>query len=176
MVEFGEPLEDVIKGLRDVARAHDADGSIVVVGLDGLPHAALTLEVTETGQLVSSPGKIAMMQALAARGIKVSIDDYGTGHATLEYLKLLPSHEVKIDKKFVSAVDRDGPDRILVASTIDVAHNLGRAVVAEGVETEAVRQILADMGCDVVQGFLIGKPIGFPALKSMIEAQKRAAA
>ncbi|WP_162987112.1 EAL domain-containing protein [Sphingomonas paeninsulae] len=132
------------------------------------PHASLTLEITETGQLVSSPLKLAMMKKLSQRGIQVSIDDYGTGNATLEYLKLLPSNEVKIDRRFVFNIVNDQLDRILVESTIDVAHNLGRTVVAEGVESEAVRAALVGMGCDVIQGFLVGKPVDLETLKRRV--------
>jgi EAL domain-containing protein (putative c-di-GMP-specific phosphodiesterase class I)/CHASE2 domain-containing sensor protein len=137
------------------------------------PHAALTLEITETGQLISSPLKLAMMKKLSRRGIQVSIDDYGTGNATLEYLKLLPSNEVKIDRRFVCNIVNDQLDRILVESTIDVAHNLGRTVVAEGVESEEVRAALVSMGCDVIQGFLIGKPVDLATLKQQVGLEGR---
>lgn len=137
------------------------------------PHSSLTLEITETGQLISSPLKLAMMRKLSQRGILVSIDDYGTGNATLEYLKLLPSNEVKIDRRFVFNIVNDQLDRILVESTIDVAHNLGRTVVAEGVESEEVRAALISMGCDVIQGFLIGKPVDLETLTGNILAGRR---
>jgi EAL domain-containing protein (putative c-di-GMP-specific phosphodiesterase class I)/CHASE2 domain-containing sensor protein len=140
------------------------------------PHASLTVEITETGQIASSPPKLAMMAELASRGIRVSIDDYGTGNATLEYLKLLPSDEVKIDRQFVANVASDELDRILVESTIAVAHNLGRTVVAEGVETEAVRNILIAMGCDVIQGYLVGQPVDLPNLQRRVERERRRAA
>jgi EAL domain-containing protein (putative c-di-GMP-specific phosphodiesterase class I)/CHASE2 domain-containing sensor protein len=137
------------------------------------PHASLTLEITETGQLISSPLKLAMMKKLSQRGIQVSIDDYGTGNATLEYLKLLPSNEVKIDRRFVFNIANDQLDRILVESTIDVAHNLGRTVVAEGVESEDVRAALISMGCDVIQGFLVGKPVDLETLTDRIRAGRQ---
>jgi EAL domain-containing protein (putative c-di-GMP-specific phosphodiesterase class I)/CHASE2 domain-containing sensor protein len=144
-----------------------------VLARHDFPHASLTLEITETGQLVSSPIKLAMMKKLALCGVQVSIDDYGTGNATLEYLKLLPSNEVKIDRRFVVNIVSDHLDRILVESTIDVAHNLGRSVVAEGVESEDVRAALIAMGCDVIQGYLVGKPVDLLTLKRRVQSERR---
>jgi diguanylate cyclase len=141
----------------------------------GLPTDRLTLEVTETGQLASHPQKIAMMQALSERGIQMSIDDYGTGNATLEYLKVIPFDEVKIDRKFVAALDQSEADFILVRSTIDMAHSLGRRVVAEGIESEIVFDVLAELGCDVAQGFLIGRPVDLATLSTRLLSGRQTA-
>lgn len=137
------------------------------------PAAKLTLEITETGKLDRGGSSIAMMRALADHGIRVSIDDYGTGNATLDYLKILPAHEVKIDKQFVADIDSNPEDLILVGSTIEMVHSLGRKVVAEGVETAAVLHALARLGCDTVQGYLIGRPVVFATLAQQILAQDR---
>jgi diguanylate cyclase len=136
----------------------------------------LTLEITETGKLDRKGSSMATMRALAAHGINVSIDDYGTGNATLDYLKILPSNEVKIDRRFVADINRSEQDRILVSSTIEMAHSLGRIVVAEGVETQDVLNTLGELGCDVAQGYLIGRPVEFARLANdLAPAQRRAA-
>lgn len=135
-----------------------------------VPRAKLTLEITETGELLSTPAKIAMMEKLAATGVQISIDDYGTGNATLEYLSRLPSQEVKIDRTFISDLDRNAQNLILVRSTLEMAHNLGRRVVAEGVENEAVMRLLRELGCDIAQGYLIGKPLPCTQLSAMLSA------
>ncbi len=121
----------------------------------------LTLEVTETGNLDRHGPSIAMMENLVAHGIHVSIDDYGTGNATLDYLKILPSDEVKIDRQFIANIENNPKDRILVKSTIDMVHTLGRKVVAEGVETQSVLDALTALGCDTAQGYLIGIPVPY---------------
>lgn len=137
------------------------------------PASKLILEITETGKLDRNGPGIAMMRALVDHGILVSIDDYGTGNATLDYLKILPSHEVKIDKQFIADIDMNPDDLILVSSTIEMVHSLGRKVVAEGVETPAILHALARLGCDTVQGYLIGKPVVFATLAEQILSQNR---
>jgi len=137
------------------------------------PASKLILEITETGKLDRNGSGIAMMRSLVEHGVRVSIDDYGTGNATLDYLKILPSHEVKIDKQFVADIDTNPEDLILVGSTIEMIHSLGRKVVAEGVETPAILHALARLGCDMVQGYLIGKPMRLPELIDQIFSHQR---
>lgn len=119
----------------------------------------LTLEVTETSTLGSAADQIANLQRLADMGVELSIDDYGTGFSTLEYLRRIPASEIKIDRSFVSMLNNSQSDRIMVNSTIQLAHSLGRKVVAEGVENEATFQELKRMHCDIVQGYHIGRPV-----------------
>lgn len=119
----------------------------------------LTLEVTESATLADPEQAIAALERIAARGIKISIDDYGTGQSTLTYLKRLPAREIKIDKSFVLGLETSRSDQAMVRSTVQLAHELGFAVVAEGVETAGVLAVLADMGCDTAQGWHVGKPI-----------------
>jgi diguanylate cyclase len=123
------------------------------------PPENLVLEITETAQLARNRTAISMMEGLRTLGVRLSVDDYGTGNATMDYLKLVPSDEVKIDKIFVVDIDRNKQDRIMVQSTIELVHALGRKVVAEGVETLAAKQQLAALGCDMIQGYLVGKPM-----------------
>jgi len=107
------------------------------------------------------PGAESMktLEALRALGVKISVDDYGTGHSTLEYLRAIPSDEIKIDRAFVANVAHNANDRLLVESTIRLAHSLGRLVVAEGIEDDATLQILTELNCDLAQGYLIGRPM-----------------
>jgi EAL domain-containing protein (putative c-di-GMP-specific phosphodiesterase class I)/GGDEF domain-containing protein len=125
---------------------------------------SLTLEVTESAIIGSRDTAISVLTALRERGIRLSVDDYGTGQSTLSYLKQLPVHELKIDKSFVTALCANENDRIMVRSTINLAHELGLRVVAEGVEDEATLQLLRSMGCDYAQGYLVGKPMSFEEL------------
>jgi EAL domain-containing protein (putative c-di-GMP-specific phosphodiesterase class I)/CHASE2 domain-containing sensor protein len=119
----------------------------------------LTLEVTETSTLGSGAAQIANLQRLSDMGVQLSIDDYGTGFSTLEYLKRIPASEIKIDRSFVSMLNKSQSDRIMVNSTIQLAHSLGRKVVAEGVENEDILTELKRMRCDIVQGFHTGRPV-----------------
>jgi EAL domain-containing protein (putative c-di-GMP-specific phosphodiesterase class I) len=101
----------------------------------------------------------ATLDHLAASGFKLSIDDFGTGYSSLAYLKRLPVNELKIDKSFVMGMEKDASDAKIVRSTIDLAHNLGLTVVAEGVENAEIYRQLADLGCDEAQGYFMGKPM-----------------
>jgi EAL domain-containing protein (putative c-di-GMP-specific phosphodiesterase class I)/CHASE2 domain-containing sensor protein len=137
-----------------------------------LPPECLTLEVTETATLARAEADLAPLHRLRARGIQISIDDYGTGLSTLDYIKRLPASEIKIDKSFVQAVGKSQSDRLMVHSTIQLAHSLGHKVVAEGVEDMATFETLAGMGCDIVQGFYFAKPMTFKHLTPFIPGWK----
>lgn len=130
----------------------------------GVPPAKLTLEVTETSTMGSAEEALANLHRLAALGVKLSIDDYGTGFSTLEYLRRIPASELKIDRSFISMLHKSQSDRIMVNSTIQLAHSLGRKVVAEGVENEEILAELQRMGCDLVQGYHLGRPMPLPQL------------
>lgn len=119
----------------------------------------ITLEVTESATLDGAETAIAVLERMRALGARVSIDDYGTGNATLSYLKSFPTDEIKIDKSFVTAIETNASDRILVRSTIELAHELGLAVVAEGVEDASCLNLLRSYGCDIAQGWTIGRPM-----------------
>ncbi len=119
----------------------------------------LTLEITETAVMVDPARALAALLSLREMGVKLSIDDFGTGYSSLSYLKQLPVNELKIDKSFVLGMAVDDNDSVIVRSTIDLAHNIGLAVVAEGVEDKATYDLLARLGCDVAQGYYISRPI-----------------
>jgi diguanylate cyclase len=125
----------------------------------GVEPGLLTLEVTETSTLGTAADQIANLQRLSDLGVQLSIDDYGTGFSTLEYLRRIPASEIKIDRSFISMLNNSQSDRIMVNSTIQLAHSLGRKVVAEGVENEDILQELKRMRCDIVQGYHTGRPI-----------------
>ncbi len=130
----------------------------------GLPPERLTLEVTESAALTTDRTSIRTLEEVGSLGINVSIDDYGTGFSTLEYFKKIPATEVKIDRSFIASIDSNAGDRLMVQSTIELAHSLGRTVVAEGVETHAILAELTNLGCDKIQGYLIGRPMKLAAL------------
>jgi len=128
--------------------------------------ADLCFEITETAVIDNPEIALGIIDRFAAAGIGVSIDDYGSGLSSLAYLKRIKADELKIDKAFVLSLDESSRDALLVKSTIDLAHSLGLKVVAEGVETPTALALLRGMGCDVAQGYLIGKPV---ALQDLVE-------
>lgn len=119
-----------------------------------------TFEITESAILDDPSHAIENLKHLRALGSRIAIDDYGTGYSSLAYLRHLPVHELKIDKTFVLGMARDRGDAVIVRSTIDLAHNMGLAVVAEGVEDEATFEQLRALGCDMAQGYWLSRPLG----------------
>ncbi len=121
--------------------------------------AMLTLEITESSLLIDAPRARATINQLHDVGVHLSIDDFGTGYSSLSYLRRLPVGELKVDQSFVANVLLDEQDEVIVRSTIDLGHNLGLVVVAEGVENNEVLERLRVFGCDVAQGFCISRPL-----------------
>jgi EAL domain-containing protein (putative c-di-GMP-specific phosphodiesterase class I)/CHASE2 domain-containing sensor protein len=142
-----------------------------LLSVHGLKPDKLTLELTETEALHGSDGGIAVLDALHARGVRIAIDDYGTGLSTLDYLKKVPADEIKIDQSFIKAMRVNRSDLIMVQSTIALAHSLGRTVVAEGVEDRDLLDQLAQMQCDVAQGYAIGRPMGVRELVQRLQVR-----
>jgi diguanylate cyclase (GGDEF)-like protein len=124
----------------------------------GLPGELLCIEITEHTLMEDPLTAIEALHRIRALGVRTSIDDYGTGYSSMTYLKTLPVDELKIDRSFVADMTADPRSHALVASTIDLGHNLGLTVVAEGVEDEATAEALRGLGCDVAQGYHFGKP------------------
>lgn len=124
-----------------------------------LPPSTVWLEITESAIMDDPVRAEQTLAALDALGVRLSIDDFGTGYSSLAYLKRLPVDELKIDKSFVLTMDRDASDATIVRSTVELGHNLGLSVVAEGVDSERTLALLREWGCDVAQGFLICKPL-----------------
>ncbi|HEY8606505.1 MAG TPA: EAL domain-containing protein [Noviherbaspirillum sp.] len=124
-----------------------------------LPPASFCLEITESAIMDDPVRAEKTLDALHAMGADLSIDDFGTGYSSLAYLKRLPVQELKIDKSFVLKMENDADDAKIVRSTVDLGHNLGLKVVAEGVETLGAWHLLAAIGCDQGQGYFISRPI-----------------
>ena len=125
----------------------------------GVPASAFCLEITESAIMDDPQRAEAMLNRLSEQGFKLSIDDFGTGYSSLAYLKRLPVDELKIDKSFVMGMETGEDDAMIVRSTIDLAHNLGLTVVAEGVETAAIQDRLRALACDEAQGYHIARPL-----------------
>jgi diguanylate cyclase (GGDEF)-like protein len=123
-----------------------------------MPPDRLIVEVTESAAMADPHRAVAVLAALRATGVGVSVDDFGTGNASIEYLAKLPATEIKIDRSFITDMLEDSRAEAIVRSTIDLARNLGLTIVAEGIETEAVLNHLIGLGCDTGQGYLISRP------------------
>ena len=141
-----------------------------IVRRRGIDCRLLTVEVTETAGVCNRPAAIRNLSQLRAMGFRLSIDDFGTGEASLSYLAELPSDELKIDRRFVSQIVHQERERHIVASTINLAHALGQTVVAEGIEDLSTFELLRQLGCDCGQGYYIGKPETFEQLQTRYSA------
>jgi diguanylate cyclase len=130
----------------------------------------LRVEITETAAMHDPEAALRIIDRLVAGGISVSLDDYGSGLSSLAYLKRIPADELKIDKAFVMGLDQSSRDALLVKSTIDLAHGLGMKVTAEGVETETSLALLSGMGCDMAQGYYVGRPVPLDELIAKLDA------
>lgn len=131
----------------------------------GVDARFITLELTERDLMSNEERGVALMQQLRDAGYTLSVDDYGIGQSSLGKLKQLPIHELKIDKSFILKLDESDTDQMIVRSTIDLGHNLGLSVVAEGVENLATQQLLREMGCDYIQGYYLSKPLSVDAVR-----------
>ncbi|HBS61836.1 MAG TPA: hypothetical protein DEB32_03715 [Stenotrophomonas sp.] len=120
----------------------------------------LTLEVTETTAMKDVEASLQILHGLTAMGVNISIDDFGTGYSSLLYLKRMPATELKIDRAFVHDLEENAEDAAIVSSIIALGRSLQLRIVAEGVETDGQRQYLSDLGCDLLQGYHLGKPVG----------------
>ncbi len=136
---------------------------------------ALRIEITETSLMTDPEAALANLCALAQLGVRLSIDDYGTGYSSMAYLRRLPVDELKVDRAFTLGMTTSKNDAIIVRSAIDLGHSLGLNVVAEGVEDQATLSALTDDKCDVAQGYHIAVPMSATELRPWLEAQPRAA-
>ena len=129
------------------------------------------IEITETVMMTNPQQSIEVLNRLHELGIEIAVDDFGTGYSSLAYLKLLPLAKLKIDKSFIMDMIDDDNDAMIVRSTIELAHNLGMQVIAEGVEEKENFDLLSILGCNLVQGFFISKPISDKKLEKWILQQ-----
>ncbi|VVP49831.1 putative signaling protein [Pseudomonas fluorescens] len=132
-----------------------------------LPANSLTLEITETTAMNDADVSMAVLQELSAMGVDLSIDDFGTGYSSLMYLKRLPANELKIDRGFVRDLEHDSDDAAIVSAIVALGQALGLRIVAEGVETGVQQDFLTKLGCDSLQGYLLGHPL--PAARFMAD-------
>lgn len=167
-----------------LARGHSVDVAVNISGrilgepdfLDfarealGQAVGHIVFEITETAVIENPEVALGMLDSFAALGVSISIDDFGTGLSSLAYLKQIRGHELKIDRSIVKDVTGSQRDALIVRSTIDLAHSLGLKVVAEGVETSDCFAVLAAMGCDHAQGYLIAKPQPMDQLLAFLRA------
>jgi EAL domain-containing protein (putative c-di-GMP-specific phosphodiesterase class I) len=130
-----------------------------------LPAGMLCLEITESGLMEDPRSAQSTLRKLRDLGVATSIDDYGTGYSSLAYIKQLAVNELKIDRTFVSGMEADRRNAAIVRSTIELGHNLGLSVVAEGVETDHELAELRRYGCDAVQGYYFARPMAAAAFE-----------
>jgi len=116
-----------------------------------------------------------VLTRLAAAGVRISLDDFGTGHTSLGYLSALPIHELKIDRTFVGDMLHNQAHAAIVRSIIDLGHNLELRVVGEGVETDLILASLQDSGCDIAQGYLLARPMPRREIEQWLQAAPRSA-
>ena len=140
------------------------DRVATALSTSGVDPQWLTLEITEHVLVTDAARSIQAMLELRALGCRIAIDDFGTGYSSLSYLKRLPVDELKIDRSFVAMLGKDPQDEIIVRAAIDLAHQFGLSVTAEGVEDNLSWRMLAVMGADVVQGFHLSRPLTSEAL------------
>ncbi|MBT2372964.1 EAL domain-containing protein [Pseudomonas fluorescens] len=135
-----------------------------------LPANSLTLEITETTAMSDADASMTVLQKLSDMGVDLSIDDFGTGYSSLMYLKRLPANELKIDRGFVRDLEHDSDDAAIVSAIVALGQALGLRIVAEGVETDVQQSFLTRLGCDSLQGYLLGHPM--PADGFMVDIQQ----
>ncbi len=135
-----------------------------VLGRKGVSPSREVLEITEDSLMVDANQSLEVLERLFTLGVELSVDDYGTGFSSLAYLRDLPVQELKLDRAFLAAASHDDRAVAIIRSTIDLAHSLDLRIVAEGVETDANLRLIAGMGCDVAQGYLLGRPAPAAAL------------
>jgi len=151
-----------------LSSAQFVDEVAALIGRTGIEPDRLILEVTESAAVHDPAVAADTLAAIKRLGVAISMDDYGTGHSTLTYLRQLPLDELKLDRSFVQFAHQNRSDAVLVRSTVELAHELGLKVVAEGVESVACLDYLASVGCDLAQGFLISRPTTATAIAELL--------
>jgi len=135
-----------------------------------------TVEITETALLTDPESATVVLRQLDALGVEISIDDFGSGHTSLGYLSELPIHELKIDRSFICDMLANPAHGAIVRSIVDLGHNLGLRVVAEGVETQDIWDLLRASGCDSAQGYLLARPMAVEPLAGWLASTPPVAA
>ncbi len=158
---------------RSLATPEFASSVIQAMKDSGAPANRVILEVTETALLTDPPRAAEILRQLASLGVRISLDDFGSGQTSLGYLASLPLHELKIDRSFVSDMLHNPAHAAIVASIVELGHNLSLKVVGEGVEDATVLEHLATIGCDDAQGYLIARPAPLAEVVSWIASTRQ---
>ena len=159
------------------ATVHDPelmDAVTSAVSRSGRPPESVELEITESAVMLDPDGALRSLQALVDYGVRLSLDDFGTGHSSLSYLQRLPVTAVKIDKSFVEPLLRDETAKTIVHAVVELAHGLQLSVIAEGVDSAAVMEQLTELGCDALQGFHVAIPMSPDRLEQWIAGHSAA--
>ncbi|MDQ8046523.1 MAG: EAL domain-containing protein, partial [Patulibacter sp.] len=144
------------------------------LGRHGLAPERLMIEVTEDAIMTDRLRCIEVLEAIRDHGVELSIDDFGTGHSSLAQVRTLPASELKIDRAFISGIASSKQDADVVKLIIALGKAVQMRVVAEGIETSEVRRLLTDYGCDIAQGFAIGRPMPVEALRQFLATTQTA--
>ena len=139
----------------------------------GVPAELITFEVTESAAMEDPAASLRIFERLSQINVSLSIDDFGTGYSSLSYLRKLPARQLKIDRSFVQDLEKEEDARSIVMAVIKLSHALGLEVVAEGVETSGQQDILRELGCDQLQGFLYAKPMAADNLRMWAMGDER---
>ena len=159
---------------RSLSNPNFSDRLEQIVHESGLQTDQITLEITETSAMSEASAMLAMLTQLRIRGFHLSMDDFGTGYSSLRQMHRLPFSEVKIDRTFIVDMDSDQEARTIAGAMIGLSHKLGMKVVAEGIEDKAVMKMLRDEGCDIGQGFYLGKPMLFDDMVTWLQEAEAA--
>jgi len=171
-VDAGRPLAvSVNLSVRNLLDEHLPALVAGLLAVHGVPAELLELEVTETALMTEPVRAQRLLEELSGLGVRISIDDFGAGYTSLGQLKNLPVDELKIDKSFVMTMTEDRSNALIVHSVVDLGHNLGLTIVAEGVETEQALTELRGFGCDIVQGYHLSRPITADALTTWLHGR-----
>jgi diguanylate cyclase (GGDEF)-like protein/PAS domain S-box-containing protein len=159
--------------LRQVSAARFAESVLAALEASGLPEDALTLEVTEQVLVEGAGPMVDGLAQLRQRGVRLAIDDFGTGYASLAYLRELPVDIIKIDPSFVAGLGTDGTLALLTRTIVQVGHDLGIEVVAEGIERPEQLELLRAMGCGLGQGYLVARPMAARGIEALATSDER---
>ena len=138
----------------------------------GLPPRRLNLEVTESALIHDADKAASIVRQLRSLGVGFSLDDFGTGHSSLAYVKRFPLSDLKIDRSFVSDITTNAETAAIATAVVNLGHGLEVNVIAEGIETEAQRQFLQGLRCDAGQGYHLGRPMTAEALENLVHAEQ----
>ena len=176
LTQLGQEHENLVISINLSAklllRADLVDRIIEIIDVYGISPSRIMLEITETAAISTGDIALQVLKRIQNAGFKLSIDDYGTGATSMEYLKKVPASELKIDRSFVANIAESRSDFVLVSSTIALAKSLGMDVIAEGIESKEIVELLRSLDCYGGQGYYFAKPMGLDAAVNFITGDK----